>query len=205
MLLDQLLLSSVGQPVTVTPEIDYAADQCGWVPGQPVFRGEFGGEEVVVQVRRILNGYRLSHRGVVTDAHVFTRREAELARLMPAKKVADTSKKLLCPMPGLVVAIVTGQWYLKQIYRVAYFPIAGTIWILGLNSAHGRVAAEETAQAREFGVISIALGGIGGRPGVMVICSSVATVRVTVGAGPAPRCRQPPPVPPSHQSHPAPI
>ncbi len=42
---------------------------------------------------------------------------------------------------------------------------AGSIWILGLNSAHGRVVAEETAQAREFGVISIALGGIGGRPG----------------------------------------
>jgi propionyl-CoA carboxylase alpha chain len=95
--------------VTVTPEIDYVADQCGWVPGQPVFRGEFGGEEVVVQVRRILNGYRLSHRGVVTDAHVFTRREAELARLMPAKKVADTSKKLLCPMPGLVVAIAVAE------------------------------------------------------------------------------------------------
>jgi len=42
---------------------------------------------------------------------------------------------------------------------------AGSIWILGLNSAHGRVAAEETAKVREFGVISIALGGIGGRPG----------------------------------------
>ena len=32
---------------------------------------------------------------------------------------------------GLVVAIVTGQWYLKQIYRVAYFPLAGSIWLLG--------------------------------------------------------------------------
>jgi N-methylhydantoinase B len=42
---------------------------------------------------------------------------------------------------------------------------AGSIWILGLNSAHGRVAARETAKAKEFGVISIALGGIGGRPG----------------------------------------
>jgi N-methylhydantoinase B len=42
---------------------------------------------------------------------------------------------------------------------------AGSIWILGLNSAHGRVPAHETAKAREFGVISIALGGIGGRPG----------------------------------------
>jgi N-methylhydantoinase B len=42
---------------------------------------------------------------------------------------------------------------------------AGSIWILGLNSAHGRVPAQETAKAKEFGVISIALGGIGGRPG----------------------------------------
>jgi N-methylhydantoinase B len=42
---------------------------------------------------------------------------------------------------------------------------AGSIWILGLNSAHGRVPAHETANAKEFGVISIALGGMGGRPG----------------------------------------
>jgi len=42
---------------------------------------------------------------------------------------------------------------------------AGSIWILGLNSAHGRVPAHETAHAKNFGVISIALGGIGGRPG----------------------------------------
>ena len=31
--------------------------------------------------------------------------EAKLAALMPEKKVADTSKSLLCPMPGLVKAI----------------------------------------------------------------------------------------------------
>jgi N-methylhydantoinase B len=42
---------------------------------------------------------------------------------------------------------------------------AGSIWILGLNSAHGRVSTHETAHAKNFGVISIALGGIGGRPG----------------------------------------
>jgi N-methylhydantoinase B len=42
---------------------------------------------------------------------------------------------------------------------------AGSIWILSLNSAHGRVPASVTANAREFGVISIALGGVGGRPG----------------------------------------
>jgi N-methylhydantoinase B len=42
---------------------------------------------------------------------------------------------------------------------------AGSIWILGLNSAHGRVPASATAGAKDFGVISIALGGVGGRPG----------------------------------------
>lgn len=42
---------------------------------------------------------------------------------------------------------------------------AGSIWILGLNSAHGLVPATETAGAKPFGVINIGLGGIGGRPG----------------------------------------
>ncbi len=42
---------------------------------------------------------------------------------------------------------------------------AGAIWILSLNSAHGRVPAHVTAKAKQFGVISIALGGVGGRPG----------------------------------------
>jgi hypothetical protein len=32
---------------------------------------------------------------------------------------------------GLVVAIITGHWRLKELYRFAYFPIAGTLWILG--------------------------------------------------------------------------
>ncbi len=42
---------------------------------------------------------------------------------------------------------------------------AGSIWILSLSSAHGRVAAYHLKGTPEFGVISIALGGIGGRPG----------------------------------------
>ncbi len=80
-----------------------------WNPGEPVWHGYIDGDEVAVQVRRIANGYRLSHRGVSVDAHVFTEREAELVRLMPEKIAPDTSKKLLCPMPGLVVAIQVGE------------------------------------------------------------------------------------------------
>jgi propionyl-CoA carboxylase alpha chain len=98
-------------PVTISADTDRLADGCGWVPGQPVFAADLGDGNVTVQVKRILNGYKLSYRGVVLDAHVYTEREAELARLMPEKVAADTSKKLLCPMPGLVIAIpaVVGQ------------------------------------------------------------------------------------------------
>jgi hypothetical protein len=32
---------------------------------------------------------------------------------------------------GLVWAVVTGEWHLRQMYDVAYFPIAGTMWLLG--------------------------------------------------------------------------
>jgi propionyl-CoA carboxylase alpha chain len=99
---EQERLIEVSHPgIAATPRA-IAAD---WVPGQPVWSGTIDGEAVTVQVRRILNGYRLSSRGVVVDAYVYTEREAELAELMPDKPAADTSKKLLCPMPGLVVSI----------------------------------------------------------------------------------------------------
>ena len=80
-----------------------------WVPGDPVWRGTIDGRPVAVQVRPVLNGVGLAHRGVELDARVYTRREAELARLMPVKEAADTSKLLLCPMPGLVVSIAVSE------------------------------------------------------------------------------------------------
>jgi propionyl-CoA carboxylase alpha chain len=80
-----------------------------WAPGEPIWHGFIDGKEITVQVRRISNGYRLNHRGVSIDAHVYTPREAELVRLMPKKVAPDTSKKLLCPMPGLVVALHVGE------------------------------------------------------------------------------------------------
>ena len=77
-----------------------------WTPGQHVWRGTIDGEVVACQLFPILNGLELAYRGVRIEARVFTRREAELAALMPEKKAADTSKALLCPMPGLVKALL---------------------------------------------------------------------------------------------------
>ena len=50
---------------------------------------------------------------------------------------------------GLVVAIATGQWYLKQIYRYAYFPIAGTVWLLGALGMLPRVMASTKGEGHE--------------------------------------------------------
>jgi hypothetical protein len=50
---------------------------------------------------------------------------------------------------GLVVAIVTGEWYLKQIYRDAYFPIAGCIWILGALGRLPRVKPSTQGEGHE--------------------------------------------------------
>ena len=76
-----------------------------WWPGQLVWRGTVDGEDVAIQVEPILNGYQVAFRGIAAKAYVFTRREAELLTLMPKKTAPDTSKLLLCPMPGLVKAV----------------------------------------------------------------------------------------------------
>jgi propionyl-CoA carboxylase alpha chain len=80
-----------------------------WRPGAPVWSGLIDDESVAVQVRPILNGALLSHRGVAARAHVYTAGEAAAVRLMPHKVLADSGKRVLCPMPGLVVSIAVSE------------------------------------------------------------------------------------------------
>ncbi|KAB2942846.1 MAG: acetyl/propionyl/methylcrotonyl-CoA carboxylase subunit alpha [Hyphomicrobium sp.] len=80
-----------------------------WRPGEPVWTGQVGDSHVAVQVRPILNGVNLAYRGIQVPVYVYTEREAALVALMPEKAAADTSKFLLCPMPGLVKAIHVGE------------------------------------------------------------------------------------------------
>jgi propionyl-CoA carboxylase alpha chain len=80
-----------------------------WVPGDPVWQGAIDGHVVAMQIRPIPNGIRLAHQGFDVAVNVFTEAEAEAARLMPVGIQADTGKKLLCPMPGLVVSIAVTE------------------------------------------------------------------------------------------------
>jgi hypothetical protein len=55
----------------------------------------------------------------------------------------------LLNLAGLLVALATGKWYLKQIYEAAYFPIAATVWVLGLSGRLPRVMASTKGEGHE--------------------------------------------------------
>ncbi|MTD99569.1 acetyl-CoA carboxylase biotin carboxylase subunit [Paracoccus sp. YIM 132242] len=76
-----------------------------WKPGQTLARLLVDGRPLVMKVDKIPAGFRLRTRGADLKVQVRRPRTAELARLMPEKLPPDTSKFLLCPMPGLVVKI----------------------------------------------------------------------------------------------------
>ncbi len=80
-----------------------------WTPGQPLARLMVDGAPLVMKVGKIPSGFRLRLRGADVKCHIRTPRQAELAALMPEKLPPDTSKYLLCPMPGLIVSIVVAE------------------------------------------------------------------------------------------------
>src|SRR5205085_2943019 len=50
---------------------------------------------------------------------------------------------------GLVDAVITGGWHLRQMYDVAYFPIAGTMWVLGALGKLPRVKPSTQNEGHE--------------------------------------------------------
>ena len=52
-------------------------------------------------------------------------------------------------LAGLLVAVGTGAWRLKQIYDYGYFPIAATIWALGAVGLLPRVKASTKGEGHE--------------------------------------------------------
>lgn len=76
-----------------------------WTPGDQLAVLDVDGSPLVLKVGKISGGFRIRNRGADLKVHVRTTRQAELARMMPEKLPPDTSKLLLCPMPGLIVKI----------------------------------------------------------------------------------------------------
>ncbi len=89
-----------GKPFTVASE---------WRPGEAVWHGSVGDRTVSAQLRPLPNGLRIAWKGMSVNAFAMLPRTAELEKLMPVKLPPDTSKLLLCPMPGLVVSIAVAE------------------------------------------------------------------------------------------------
>ncbi len=92
-----------GADVTIDGEVIRV--ESDWTPGRTLARMSVGGRSLVLKVEEIVQGFRIRTRGADAVVRVRTPRQAELAALMPVKAEADTSKLLLCPMPGLVVRV----------------------------------------------------------------------------------------------------
>jgi hypothetical protein len=55
----------------------------------------------------------------------------------------------LLNLSGLLIAVATGSWYMKQIYRYAYFPVCGTILLLGVAGILPRVRLSTRGEGTE--------------------------------------------------------
>ena len=80
-----------------------------WLPGRPHAQFSVGDDLLGVKIWPAGSGWRLRWRGMDVVAHVRSPRVAELARLMPKKAAPDTSKMLLCPMPGVITSVLAAE------------------------------------------------------------------------------------------------
>jgi len=76
-----------------------------WFPGRPLLVLRHQGHETVFQIGRHAGGYRLMQGGHDLLVTVRSPYAARMAGLMPLKPALDTSRFLLCPMPGLITAL----------------------------------------------------------------------------------------------------
>lgn len=81
----------------------------GWLPGRSLGLFTVAGEVIAAKVDLAGAAVRLRWRGMDVLAHLRSPRVAELALLMPEKLPPDTSKLLLCPMPGVITGISVGE------------------------------------------------------------------------------------------------
>jgi propionyl-CoA carboxylase alpha chain len=93
----QVALADEGRALTLT-EVD-------WRPGMPALRGVLDGRAFTVKVAPAPQGWVLQHRAAKVAVRVVSPEIAALNARLPKKTPADTSKTVVSPMPGMVVAM----------------------------------------------------------------------------------------------------
>ena len=88
-----------------------ALRQIDWRPGKTVFKGVLDGTAFRLDARPAAEGFLMRHRAATARVLVLTPLSAELHERLPKRAPADTSKLIVSPMPGLVVAfeVAVGQ------------------------------------------------------------------------------------------------
>ncbi len=76
-----------------------------WRPGQTLFAATIGGAKIAANVTAFSGGEIIKYRGSTSKVSVMRSDVAHLLDLMPVKLPPDTSKLLLCPMPGLIKTV----------------------------------------------------------------------------------------------------
>ena len=76
-----------------------------WQPGKKLANMSANGNKLIIKIGKLTGGFRMRTRGADLRVLVRTPRQAELSKYMREKIPPDTSKLLLCPMPGLIVKI----------------------------------------------------------------------------------------------------
>ena len=80
-----------------------------YTPGDRLVVAEIDGSELAVKVAKTRTGWRMTTRGAIHDVRVLPWHVAPLASHMIEKVPPDLSKYLICPMPGLLVALHVGE------------------------------------------------------------------------------------------------
>jgi propionyl-CoA carboxylase alpha chain len=76
-----------------------------WFPGKKLANMNANDNKLVIKMSKLTGGFRMRTRGADLKVLVRSPRQAELSEYMQEKLAPDTSKMLLCPMPGLIVKI----------------------------------------------------------------------------------------------------
>ena len=76
-----------------------------WTPGDQLAKMVVDDKKLIMKVGKITGGFRIRNRGADLVVLIRSKRQSELSRHMLEKDPPDTSKKLMCPMPGLIVKI----------------------------------------------------------------------------------------------------
>jgi propionyl-CoA carboxylase alpha chain len=76
-----------------------------YTPGDRLVEAEVGGEDIAVRIEPTRTGLKMTSRGAIHKVEILPARIASLADHMIEKIPPDLSKFLICPMPGLLVAL----------------------------------------------------------------------------------------------------